>query len=100
MHYLLFYEKVSGHAVREEPLRAAHRAHLEAAVRRGELILGGSLGDPTDGSAVLLFETDSAAVAEDFAKADPYVVDGLVNQWRVRVWETVVGTGVIMLTST
>ena len=31
------------------------------------------------------------AVAESFAAADPYVVNGVVSKWRVREWTTVVG---------
>jgi hypothetical protein len=38
---LLFYEKVPDAADREESLRAAHLAHVLAAVTRGELLLGG-----------------------------------------------------------
>lgn len=91
MHYLLFYEKAPDYAVRQGPLQAPHLAYVQAAVRRGELVLGGSLADPTDGAAVLLFRADTPAVAEDFAKADPYVVHGVVSRWRVRAWETVVG---------
>ncbi len=91
MHYLLFYEKTPDHAAREKPLAAAHRQHLEAAVHHGELLLGGSLEQPTDGAAVLLFDAESPAVAEAFAKADPYVIDGLVCRWHVRTWDTVVG---------
>jgi uncharacterized protein len=94
MHYLLFYEKTPDHVAREVSLSAAHRAHLNAAVSRGELLLGGSLGHPTDGAAVLVFKADSARVAEEFARADPYVIDGLVNRWTVRTWDVVVGTGV------
>ena len=30
-------------------------------------------------------------IAEDFAKADPYVLNGLIKSWRVREWTTVVG---------
>jgi uncharacterized protein YciI len=94
MHYLLFYEKASDHAEREPPLQAAHRAHVQASIDRGELILGGPLADPADGSQVLvLFRADSPAVAEAFAKADPYVVNGVVTRWHVRTWETVVGKG-------
>jgi uncharacterized protein YciI len=40
---------------------------------------------------ILLFSGDSPAVAENFAKADPYVKNGVVKQWRVRPWTTVVG---------
>ena len=50
MHYLLFYEKAADYAARQGPLQPAHRAHLSAAVRRGELLLAGSLADPVDGS--------------------------------------------------
>jgi uncharacterized protein YciI len=40
---------------------------------------------------VLLFQGTSPAVAEAFARADPYVTNGLVTHWRVREWTTVVG---------
>jgi uncharacterized protein YciI len=93
MHYLLLYEKVPDHAEREPPIRAAHLAHVRAAVSRGELLLGGPLADPLDGAQALLFRADSAAKAEAFATGDPYVVHGIVNRWRVRPWQTVVGAG-------
>lgn len=91
MHYLLFYEKAPDHAARQGPWQAPHLAYVQAAARRGELILAGSLLDPHDGAAVLLFQADSAATAEAFAKGDPYVLEGIVNKWRVRQWDTVVG---------
>jgi uncharacterized protein len=34
---------------------------------------------------------DSPVVAEGFAKADPYVTNGLVRKWYVREWTTVAG---------
>jgi uncharacterized protein YciI len=61
-------------------------------VARGELILGGAYTSPPD-MAVLLFKGDSAEVAESFARADPYVLNGLVARWFVREWKTVVGEG-------
>ncbi len=92
MHYLLFYEVVPDYLERRRPLRAEHLAHARAAQARSELLLAGALADPADG-AVLLFQGDSPAVAEAFAAADPYVAHGLVTQWRVRPWLTVVGEG-------
>ncbi|AWM38376.1 YciI-like protein [Gemmata obscuriglobus] len=92
MHYLLLYEVVSDYAERRGAYRAAHLAHAWAAADRGELLLGGAFADPVDG-AVLLFRTDSPVVAEAFAAADPYVLNGLVTNWRVRKWTTVVGEG-------
>jgi uncharacterized protein YciI len=90
VHYLLLYDVVDDYVERRAPLRAAHIAHARAAVARGELVLGGALANPPDG-AVLLFRGDSPAAAETFARTDPYVVNGLVRQWRVREWTTVVG---------
>ncbi len=52
-------------------------------------MLGGAL-NPPDG-VMLLFRGDSPAAAEAFAKADPYVLNGIVTGWRVREWTTVVG---------
>jgi len=92
MHYLLFYEAAPDCVERRAALREAQLALARAAVARGELLLGGAFADPVDG-AVLLFQGESAAVAEDFARVDPYVTNGLVTRWRVREWTTVVGPG-------
>ena len=90
MHYLLFYDVVPDYVERRAEFRGLHLRHARAAHERGELVLAGALADPVDG-AVLLFRGSSPAVAEEFAKADPYVRNGLVTSWRVREWTTVVG---------
>ncbi len=90
MHYLLFYDAADEYEERRKPFRAAHLQHAREAAARGELVLGGALAHPIDG-AVLLFQGDSPVTAENFAKSDPYVLNGLVRSWRVREWTTVVG---------
>jgi uncharacterized protein len=90
VHYLLFYEVVDDYVERRAAFRAAHLKLARAAADRGELVLGGGLAHPVDGS-VLLFKGESPAAAEAFARADPYVTNGLVTRWRVREWTTVVG---------
>jgi len=90
MHYLLFYDVVEGYAERRIPFRSAHLEYAQQAVARGELMLGGALADPVD-MAVLLFKGSSPIVAENFAKDDPYVKNGLVKKWNIREWTTVVG---------
>ncbi|MVN86515.1 hypothetical protein GO986_07020 [Deinococcus sp. HMF7620] len=91
MHYLLFYrDLVPDYLTRREPLRTLHLAHAKAAEARGELVLAGALADPADG-AVLVFQGAGPEVAETFAQADPYVLNGLVGHWEVRRWMTVVG---------
>jgi len=90
MHYLLMYDVVDDYVTRRVPLRAAHIGHARESIARGELVLGGALANPPDG-AVLLFRGSSPAAAEQFAKGDPYVLNGLVKSWRVREWTTVLG---------
>ena len=72
MHYLLIYEFVPDFLERRTPLRARHLA------------------------LALLFTGDTVGTAERFAQQDPYVTCGLVTQWRVRPWTTVVGTQAAM----
>lgn len=90
MHYLLFYDVVKDYVARRQPYRRAHLQYAQPFVERGELVLAGALAEPVD-SAVLLFESETPAVAEEFAAGDPYVQQGLVTRWRVRPWTTVVG---------
>jgi uncharacterized protein len=89
-HFLLFYDAAPDYLQRRGEFRDAHLRLAWAAAARGELVLGGALDAPVDG-AVLLFQGEDAAVAEDFARNDPYVLAGLVREWRVRAWTTVVG---------
>src|SRR5688572_6907888 len=89
MHYLLMYDVVNDYVERRVPLRSAHIKLAREAAARGGLVLGGALNPPE--GVMLLFKGDSPAVAEAFAKADPYVQNGLVTSWKVREWTTVVG---------
>jgi uncharacterized protein YciI len=90
VQFLLTYDVIEGYVERRVPFRADHLAYANAAVARGELLLGGALADPVD-TAVLLFRAPDRGVVERFAAGDPYVRSGLVKSWRVREWTTVVG---------
>ena len=90
MHYLLFYDVTPEYLTRRAEFRNAHLKLAWEAAERGELVLGGALGDPVDG-AILFFKGPSPEAAERFARSDPYVHNGLVARWRVRPWTTVVG---------
>jgi len=89
-HFLLFYDVGSDFVAKRAAYRDAHLKHAWGSSDRGEIVLAGALTEPAD-HAVLLFAADSPAVAERFAQADPYVVNGLVSNWYVREWVTVVG---------
>lgn len=92
MHYLLFYEKAPDYAERQKPFAAAHLDYMELLSAKGDLLLGGSLENPTDGSALLVFKASDAATVEAIAKEDPYVKGGIISRWWVRKWDVVVGS--------
>lgn len=95
-HFLLTYSLAPDYLERRPTFREEHLALARAAVERGELLLGGAVLSLPDGlaeEAVLLFAGEDAAIAESFARSDPYVTRGLVAAWRVREWATVVGEG-------
>jgi uncharacterized protein YciI len=90
MHYLLCYELAPDYLERRAQFRTPHLQLAWQAQERGELVLAGALAEPAD-MAVLMFQGDSPAAAEAFAKSDPYVTEGLVLSYKVRPWNTVVG---------
>ena len=89
--FVLFYDYVPDVVERRRPHREAHLALARAATDAGELVLGGALGDPPYGAA-LVFR--SAEAARRFGDGDPYVASGLVTARRVEPWSVVVGSGV------
>ena len=90
MYYMLIYKTVDNYVERRAPFRTEHLSYAGAAVARGELFMGGALGDPAD-TAILVFKAERRAVVEDFARNDPYVRAGLVVEWSVRPWTVVIG---------
>jgi len=94
MHYILFYDVCDDYVSRRAQYRGLHLEHVRRSHERGDLVLAGALAEPVDG-AVLVFRGANADAAEEFAKTDPYVMNGLVTKWRVRKWMTVIGEGAI-----
>jgi uncharacterized protein YciI len=89
-YYVLTYDVVDDFAARRGPYRDEHLRLAREAQGRGELILAGALANPAD-RALLIFRATEATVAEEFARNDPYVSQGLVKCWEVRSWSVVIG---------
>lgn len=88
-YFALTYEVVGDFTNKRTPFRPSHLKGVREAYARGELIMAGALGDPA--GALLVFRAADKSTAEAFAKADPYVREGLVKSWAVRPWTVVVG---------
>ena len=89
-YFALIYYVVDDFVSHRAAFRDAHLRLVGEANRRGELLLAGALGDPVD-RALLVFRTQDRSIAEDFARNDPYVINGLVRRWEVQPWAVVVG---------
>ena len=87
-YYIMLYYLVEDYIARRAPLRDEH---LRLARQRGELILAGALSEPAD-RALLVFRVLDRSVIEEFAKKDPYVINGLVARWEIRPWTVVIGS--------
>jgi uncharacterized protein len=89
-YFALFYDVVDDFVERRAMYREAHLRLAQEAHGRGEILLAGALGMPPDG-ALLIFRANDASIVEAFARADPYVVNGLVTRWQVQPWAVVIG---------
>jgi len=90
IYQVLLYKTVENYIERRAPFRAEHLAYAQAARARGDLFLGGALGDPPD-AAIMVFRSESPSAAEEFVRNDPYVKAGLITEWSIRPWTVVIG---------
>jgi len=80
--YVLQYE--SADDVRAKALLhfAAHKARWHEFLDQGTLLMIGTFSDLEGSMAVF----SSREAAEEFARSDPFVLNGVVSSWRVREW--------------
>lgn len=95
-HFLLQYLLSPDYFAARGAHAEAHIALITDAAAKGDLVISGVAGDPVD-VAMLVFADEAAAHA--FAAADPYVSAGLVSEWSVRPWFSVVGTADALIKS-
>lgn len=89
-YYALIYETVDDYVARRAEFREQHLRIARTWRERGDLVLAGAFDDPVD-RALLVFRVGDKSKVEEFARKDPYVVNGLVKKWEVRPWRVVVG---------
>jgi uncharacterized protein YciI len=85
--YVLLYRSADGVAENAPRHFAAHSAHVDAAHAAGDLEMVGTFADPQADGAMSIFA--SAEAAERFAREDPFVVSGVVREWRLLEWNEI-----------
>jgi uncharacterized protein YciI len=87
---LLFYETAEDGLAQAAALYPAHKVRLDEFHGRGALLMVGTFADPQHDGSMAIFTTRDAA--EEFARGDPFVVNGVVARWRVLEWNEVLTT--------
>lgn len=85
MYYILFYDLVDNALEARAPYRDEHLKRALQAYESGLLVMAGALTDPPD-TSILVFKADAKSAVEEFARNDPYVINGVVTAWSVRQW--------------
>lgn len=88
-HFILFYKTVENYLEKRTAYREEHLNIVRTSSENGNLVMAGAFSD-SEGGAALVFKGDGPGVAEEFAKNDPYVKNGLIEEWYVRPWAVVV----------
>jgi uncharacterized protein YciI len=88
LHHVLFYDYVENIVELRAPHRPQHLELVEQWRADGRFVMGGAIGDPPHGG-LLVFRVDDPAQVEEFARQDPYVVNGLVSARRIEPWAVV-----------
>jgi len=89
MKYVLFYESADDVGSKAPAHFPAHRARVDAFHARGDLLLVGTFANVQRDGAMSVFTSREAA--EEFARDDPFVLNGVVRDWRVLDWDEVLG---------
>jgi uncharacterized protein YciI len=84
--YVLNYETADGALPLARTLFPAHRTRADGFKASGVLLMIGTWADPSEG-AMAVFTTREAA--EEFAREDPFVLQGVVKSWAIREWNEV-----------
>ncbi len=87
--YVLFYQSADDLGSKAPAHFPAHLVRVKEFNGRGTLLMVGTFGNPQEEGAMGIFTTREAA--EEFAKGDPFVVNGVVRTWKVLEWNESLG---------
>ena len=65
---------------------AAHKNRSKEWHAQGKLVMAGAFQDTPDGRLNSMGVLTSREAAEEFAKGDPFVLNGKVIKWSIREW--------------
>jgi len=79
--HVLFYESADDITAKAPRYFSSHRARWKEFQARGDLLMIFPFAKPEEG-AMAIFASGEAA--EEFARGDPFVLNGVVRNWYIR----------------
>src|SRR5579859_5551443 len=93
IYYVVFFDiayQSVAEALAEAPEAiAAHKQHSQEWHEHGKLVMAGAFRDSPEGRLQTMGVLTSREAAEEFAKGDPFVVNGKVIRWYIREWNNI-----------
>lgn len=89
-YYALQYTLSADYINKRTAFRTSHFNYITPYFEKGVLLMGGAY-DHSEEGALLIFRTDNSSIIEDFAKRDPYVINGVVTEWKILKWNVAIG---------
>eukprot|EP01095_Lingulamoeba_sp_RSL-Kostka_P004527 TRINITY_DN15762_c0_g1_i1.p1 TRINITY_DN15762_c0_g1~~TRINITY_DN15762_c0_g1_i1.p1 ORF type:complete len:147 (-),score=42.39 TRINITY_DN15762_c0_g1_i1:126-566(-) len=90
--FMLEYEYIENILEERTQFRKSHFEHAKSYRDNGSLVYGGAFNPPSLGAAIV-FRCSNKEEVEEFARNDPYVINKLVINFKVKEWSIVIGCG-------
>ncbi len=88
-HFAVHYSYVSDAALLTQH-RPAHREFLRTLVGSG-LLAAGAYPEAAQPSALLIMEAESEAAVASMLENDPFLLEGVITDRRIQLWNPLVG---------
>lgn len=86
MFFETLYDSLEDAVSKAPDVIVAHRARSNALHARGTLLMSGAfLNNPEEALRTMVICATQEA-AEEYAKGDPFVLNGMVSKWYIREW--------------
>ena len=93
VYYVAFfvtsYESIDEIMAREPEALAAHLARSKEWHARGTFLMAGAFLDKQEGPISTMGVLTTREAAEEFARGDPFVLNGMVSKWYIREWANI-----------
>ena len=87
MKYVMFYESADNMLAKVRRFFPPYQAYWAKFVAEGALLMNGTFARPQEEGSMGIFTIREAT--EQFARSDPFVLNGIVKKWYIREWNEV-----------